>query len=472
MNRIIKELRRREVFRTAGLYVGVCWILIEASSVFLPTFDAPDWILRAIIIATVVGFPIMLVLAWVYDVNESGIEVQSDDADAVVPPLLNRQMDFIVIGLLSVALIFSVYMNVTSVPGDAVKPDPMSVLIADFDNQTGDPLFEGSLEQALSIGIEGASFITAFGRAAAKELVENIAPGTALDSAGARLVAIREGVRIIIAGTVTEKGGAYTLSAEAIRPEDGESVSSVSVTAKNKLEVLTAVSKLAEDLREDLGDTTISGEGSVVGETFTATSLEALLHYAVAQELSISGKYEESLAAYELAVKADPDFGRALSGWALSLFYLGRQEEATVLWERALSKMNSMTERERLRTLGLYYVAVTGNYEKAIENYSALVKQFPADSAGYNNLAVAYFSTLDFDNARIAGGKALEIYPANKVMLSNFALYAMYSGDFETASTRAKELLEMDSTMYMAWLPLAMSAFASGDVADGGGRVI
>ena len=62
MNRFIRELRRREVFRSAGLYIGVCWILIEASSVMLPTFGAPEWALKAIIIAAVVGFPIMLVL--------------------------------------------------------------------------------------------------------------------------------------------------------------------------------------------------------------------------------------------------------------------------------------------------------------------------------------------------------------------------------------------------------------------------
>ena len=74
MNRFIKELRRREVFSTAGLYVGICWILIEASSVVLPTFDAPDWVLRAIIIAAVVGFPVMLVLAWIYDITGHGIE--------------------------------------------------------------------------------------------------------------------------------------------------------------------------------------------------------------------------------------------------------------------------------------------------------------------------------------------------------------------------------------------------------------
>ena len=159
----------------------------------LPTFDVPEWMLQAIIIATAVGFPVMLVLAWIYDFSESGLHVQGDPTDTIVPPVGSRKMDFIVIGILSVALVLSLYMNVTQESGEAVEVDLLSVLIADFDNQTGDPLFEGSLEQALGIGIEGASFITAYNRVNAKNLVEKLAPGTELNADGARLVAIREG---------------------------------------------------------------------------------------------------------------------------------------------------------------------------------------------------------------------------------------------------------------------------------------
>ena len=162
MNRFIKELRRREVFRTAGLYVGVCWLLIEAASILLPTFEAPEWAMKAIVIVALVGFPVMLVLAWVYDINDHGIVVQADPTDAMVAPLASRKMDFLVIGVLSVALILSVYMNFSGDRTVKVDPGPISVLIADFENQTGNELFDGSLEQALNIGIEGAAFITSY----------------------------------------------------------------------------------------------------------------------------------------------------------------------------------------------------------------------------------------------------------------------------------------------------------------------
>ena len=104
LKKFVRELRRREVFRTAGLYVGVCWLLIEVGSTVLPTFGAPEWILRAMIIVAVVGFPVAVVLAWVYDFTDHGIVVQGDPTDTVVAPLGSRKMDFVVIGVLAVAL--------------------------------------------------------------------------------------------------------------------------------------------------------------------------------------------------------------------------------------------------------------------------------------------------------------------------------------------------------------------------------
>lgn len=148
MHRLIKELRRREVFRTVGLYVGIGWITIEGASVMLPAFDAPDWILRAVIILAIIGLPIAIALAWVYDVTDSGVKVQGDPTDTVIIPFGGRKTDFVVIGVLAMALGFSLYLNLTST-GTAVTETiaPISVLIADFDNRTGDPLFDDSLEQ-------------------------------------------------------------------------------------------------------------------------------------------------------------------------------------------------------------------------------------------------------------------------------------------------------------------------------------
>jgi tetratricopeptide (TPR) repeat protein len=462
LRKFIRELRRREVFRASGLYVGIAWLIIEVGSTVLPTFGVPEWVLRAMIIIAVIGFPVAVVLAWIYDFTDHGIVVQGDATDTVVPPLGSRKMDFVVIGVLVVALMVSVYLNITGSPDVVEERPPVSVIIADFLNSTGDPVFDGSIEQALQIGLEGAPFITTYPRSSATRVARALQPESSGISAElAQLISVREGIDITLAGEIRADGNGYRLVVRATDGADGEELLNISAKAGSKLEVLNTVSSLTNEVREELGDEEID---SVLMETFTAASIEAMRDYTTAQQLVLAGKREESLDYYAAAVDKDPNFGRALSGWALALFNMGRDDAANALWEQALSKMESMTPRERYRTLGLYYMRVTGNYEKAIENYQALVDAYPADNAAHNNLAVAYFSTLDFEKARDHGRQALEIYPNNVIMRSNLALYAMYAGDFDTALAEAEKTLSIDENRFVAWLPIAISLAAAGDL--------
>jgi tetratricopeptide (TPR) repeat protein len=465
MHRLIKELRRREVFRTVGLYVGIGWITIEGASVMLPAFDAPDWVLRAVIILAILGLPIAIVLAWIYDATDSGVEVQADPSDTVVVPFGGRKTDFVVIGVLVVALGFSVYLNFTGSRSVVVTAiEPISVLIADFDNKTGDELFDGTLEQALQIGIESAPFITGYRRDAARKLAGTLqAPTGVLDEATARLVSVREGVKLVMSGRIEEDNGSYTLYVRAVDPTGGDELVSVEVDAKSKLDVLAAVGTLAGDLREALGEDSLDRQKLVTSETFTAKSLEAAQAYSKAQSLQYVGKYEKAMEFYRLALEHDPDFGRAYSGLALSANSLGQTDTADQMWQKALSMLGTMTERERLRTLGLYYSLVTRNFKKAIETYELLVEKYPADDTAHNGLAVQYFYSLDFASALKEGRILLDIYPSSVMGLSNYALYAMYAGDFETAIQEAQKVRELDPTYFKAWLPIAMNELAKSD---------
>jgi tetratricopeptide (TPR) repeat protein len=364
----------------------------------------------------------------------------------------------------AIGLAYSVYLNLTAIP--PVEIDPISVLIADFDNQTGNPLFDGSIEETLNTGIEGAAFITAFNRSAAQSQIDKLRPGSKLDEEGARLIAVREGVKLVLTGLIAEENGRYQLSVHAIEPQSGEVVAEADERANDEARVLLAVTALAGEIREELGDTSLEDESLRAAETFTAGSLQAAKDYNQAQNLAYLGSYEESLEYYQRAVDSYPQFGRAYSGWALATFNLGRNDEADELWQKALSLMETMTERERYRTLGLYYMAVSKNYRKAIESYESLVQKFPADGAGHNNLAVAYFSTLNFERAMQEGLRVLEIYPSSIFYKQNFALYAMYAGEFELAEARGREVIDQDATRHYAWLPIAAAAMSGGDLSE------
>lgn len=454
MKRLIQELRRRQVFRAAGLYFGVCWVIIEVASVVLPEMDAPSWVFRTLLGLSIAGFPVAMVLAWVYDVAEGKITLE-EDAPTVAATMPGRQADFVVIGVLVVALGFSVWLNVNEEIDPADIPT-MSLLIADFDNRTDQELFSGSVEQALSIGVEGAPFVTAYPRKAALEAAESIReqPVEKLDDELVYLIGVREGVGGVLIGTIESSGSGYRLNAKVVQPQSQATLAEADAKAESAIDVLSAVNELARDLRSDLGDASIDDQE----ELFTVQSLEAAKEYVIAQQLHLEGKDEQARLHYQKATELDPEFGRAYSGWALSEFRLGRMDESEALWQKALGLMDRMTERERLRTLGLYYLVVSKNYKKAVENYQQLVDKYPADSGGHNNLAIAHFYLREFEQAQVEGGKALDIYPGKLIFKSNYALYAMYAGQFEAAAEQAREIIDLGKSVHKSYLPLAVAA--------------
>src|SRR5439155_12210976 len=117
-------------------------------------------------------------------------------------------------------------------------------------------------------------------------------------------------------------------------------------------------------------------------------------------------------------------------------------------------------------TMGTYFLGQARNYDKAVDNFAQLVKSYPADGAGHNNLAIAYFSRLEFQKALEEGRLLRDIYPKKPLYRSNYALYAMYAGEFETAATEAGELIKEDKTIYKAYLPIAMAALMAGAPAE------
>lgn len=366
--------------------------------------------------------------------------------------------------VVAATLVYSIYLNLTAIP--PVEMEPVSVLIADFDNQTGDPLFDGLLEQALNIGVEGAPNVTAYPRNEALDIGGIIQPDAdALDTELAQLVAVREGIQYVLSGLIARDGSGFDIALRALDPNSGEEVFDLSVGAREPDAVLSAMSKLSEGVREELGDTTLDQPDATAGP-FTAASLEAAKAFTEATNFDYEGKPEEAAKKFAEATELDPNFSRAFAGWAFSEFRMGNAERAEELWQKALSIMENMTERERLRTLGLYYAAVTRNYENAVQSFSELVEKYPADAAARNNLAVAAFLTLDFETATEQGREIMEIYPNSRLYQSNFALYATYSGDFAAASEVAQRLVEADPGFGTAYLSLAIAHIMNGDYAS------
>ena len=122
-----------------------------------------------------------------------------------------------------------------------------------------------------------------------------------------------------------------------------------------------------------------------------------------------------------------------------------------------------MTDREKLRTFGGYYLGIARNYDKAVETYEELVAKFPSDSAGYNNLAIAYFSLLNFARLSSTAARRSRFTPRPTDTARITRSMPCTPGDFPTAATTAQALIKEDPKTDVAYLPLAMEALTSGD---------
>lgn len=336
--------------------------------------------------------------------------------------------------------------------------DPISVLIGDFENRTGDPVFDGVVEQALSLGIEGASFVNSFPRRDALRAAAAIKPGARLNEQTARLVALRENLGMVIVGAIEASGTGYRISVKGVGPgDDGAVKYTLEDRAASKAAVLETVGELAKQVRAALGDTV----APAASDAFTAANLEAVREYVRAQELLAAGKGDAAIPVYLEAARLDPDFGRAWSGAATAARNLGRLEEATTYYQNALSKIDRMTDREKLRTRGQYYL-FSGNSAKAIEENEALIERYPSDSVGLANLGFAYFLARRFDKATEMQTRSAALQPNNVPRLNNGALYAMYAGRFDDALARAKKATALNKQYGAAWMAQGLAAAALG----------
>jgi tetratricopeptide (TPR) repeat protein len=245
----------------------------------------------------------------------------------------------------------------------------------------------------------------------------------------------------------------------------GNSIATGEVNAANKDDLLMAVPKLVVPIRKALGDSTPeSVQLNAAGGAFQAASLEAVHQYGVAMERQLAGRMEEAFASFSKATELDPNFARAYSGMAAVASNLGREQDAEKYFKVAMQHVDRMTERERYRIRGLYYLS-TENWAKCIEENSDLVKQYPADNAGHNNLSICYKGAHNTPEAIEELRRSLEVLPNNQLRV-NLALYLSYTGDFPASEQEARTVLQVNPSFETGYAALTYAQVAQGQLAE------
>ena len=252
-------------------------------------------------------------------------------------------------------------------PAVAVQHDPVAVLIADFDNGTGDQAFDRTLEPMVKMALEGAGFISAHSRIDVGRNL-GVRPPEQFNEGSARQMAIQQGLGVVLSGSIKRQGNRYTLAVKASQAVTGDVIAEEQETASSKEAVFPAVTELANSVREALGDEQSDSTKRFAMEALSATSLDVVREYAAAMDALSRGEYEGARQRFSKTLTLDRNFGLGYLGLATTSLALGRQQDAQEYAKQAVSHVDSMTERERYRTRGMYYL-ITNDYQSCVKEY-------------------------------------------------------------------------------------------------------
>jgi eukaryotic-like serine/threonine-protein kinase len=291
--------------------------------------------------------------------------------------------------LLAAAIAGGVYWRSHSTPTLTEKD---SILVADFVNTTGDPVFDGTLKQALAVQLEQSPYLNIVPDQTVRKALQFM--GRAADErvtgSVAREICEREHIKAMLSGSIATLGSQYVVALDATNCATGDSLAREQVTAASKEAVLPAVGKAASSLRGKLGESLASIQkfDTPVTEA-TTSSLEALKAYVAADERRNGGGEAESIPLFLHAVELDPNFALAYARLAAIYSNIGEEDRAVEFAKKAFDLRDRVSERERYYILSHYYFAI-GDIEKEKETLELAIKAYPNDSTAFGNLALEY----------------------------------------------------------------------------------
>jgi serine/threonine protein kinase/tetratricopeptide (TPR) repeat protein len=349
----------------------------------------------------------------------------------------------------------------TRTPPPPKPHEPVTMVIADFHNSTGDPAFDHTLEPMLRRALESATFISAYDRSRFRANF-GIQPPDKLDDQKAREIALKQGVGVVLSGSIDRQGSGYEIAVQAVRTVTGQAIASTRTQVSNKDQVPEAATRLVTTVRTALGDETSDSAQLLAMKSLSTTSMAVANHYAAAIEAQSNNKFEEARQSFLKAVELDPGFGLGYQGLALMSRNLGKPQDAEKYNAEALRHLERMTDRERFAVRASYYMN-TGDSQQCVKEYGELIAQYAADAVAHNNRALCLSKLRNMRDAVAEMRQAVEILPKRVLFRGNLAVYAAYAGDVQTAEEEFNALQEPTD---LATLALAFSQLGQGRVAD------
>ncbi len=343
-------------------------------------------------------------------------------------------------------------------PVQAALTQKDSVLLADFQNTTSEPVFDGALKNALEIELGQSPFLDIVSRDRDREILRLMGRSAEepISRGLAREVCQRAGAKVVIGGLVARIGNSYILALEAQNCGDGHTLAHEQVEVANKEDVLRALGQISAKLRKQLGESVASIRAFDLHlDEVTTVSLEALKAYSVGIDQLTRGEESKAILLFEHAAELDPGFAMAYTQLGIEYNNLGESEKAAGYLRKAYALRDHLSEREKLFLTIRYDLVVVGDTDKAIQTAEMWTQIYPRDWRPFNTLSARYQVSGEYEKAAVAAEEALGLQPNHYLPYANLARSYLALGRFddakrvaESAQTRHRDSLDTHEVLF------------------------
>ena len=323
-----------------------------------------------------------------------------------------------------------------------------TVVLADFANKTGDPIFDDTLRQGLAAQLQQSPFLSLVSEQRIQQTLRLM--GLPADGKVSPTIAgdlcQRVGSKAYLSGTISSIGNQYVIGVNAVNCRSGDYLAQEQFTADGKENVLKALGEASTRLRAKLGESlkTVQKLDTPI-EQATTPSLEALQAYSLGRK-TLTGKadYTAAVPLFEHAIQLDPNFAMAYATLGTAYHNLGEKILAAQDTQKAYELRQRVSEWEKFYIESHYHHFVTGDLEKARQAYELWAQIYPREQVTLTNLGGIYQNLGQHDKALGDYQDALRLSPADSINFGNLVLAYVHLHRLEESRDAAKEALEKD----------------------------
>ena len=463
------ELKRRNVYKVAVAYAVVGWLSIQAASIFLPAFNAPQWAMQIVIFILVIGFPIALAFSWAFEITPEGIKRESEvTADQSITHHTGRKIVAltIVLAVIATGLLIFQFVRPTSTSPSTATISNKSIAVLPFDNLSRDPDNAYFVE-----GIQD-EILTRLAKIADLKVIARSSTQRFQNKSDLPQIAQQLGVAHLLEGSVQKVNDQVRINVQLIKAAN-EAHLWAEVYDRKLTDIFAVESEIAKTIADTLQAKLTGSEQRVIAARPTENT--------EAHQLYLKGRFfwnkrtgndlKKSIDYFQQALAIDPNYALGYAGVAdayvlLPGYNAGTPQDcypkAMAAAKKALDSDDTLAEAHTTLALALWYYDF--DFAQANKEFQRAIELNPNYATGHQQYGNNMLSALGrFDEAIAEGKRGVELDPLSLVINTDLGVNYLFARRYDEAIAQLRKTIEMDPGYYFAHSNLAQALEMKGD---------